>query len=125
MKKEYNSTSPDVHHLFYVEDEWNKEGGRTFRDYCYFKVVVERGLHVDIHAKVKGVPIPTAGSRRYIMEQMGYMYLFRFISDGDPIEERLALLISLFEEIGEEATAAALRRQLEAVEKYYKKKGPS
>lgn len=124
MKKNTIPPPPDVHHLFYVEDEWNKEGGRTFRDYCYFKVVVERGLHVDIHAKVKGVPIPTAGSRRYIMEQMEYMYLFRFISDEDSIEKRLALLISLFEEIEEQSTATALRRQLEAV-KEHKKIGPS
>ena len=124
MKKQ-EPTSFDIHHLMYIEDEWNKKRGRALREYPYCTVEIPRALHVAIHAEVKKVPVPKKSSREYVLEQMGYMYLFRFISDGDPIEERLALLISLFEEIGEEATAAALRRQLEAVEKYYKKKGPS
>lgn len=122
--KKYNSTSPDVHHLFYVGDEWNKEGGRSFREYHYFKVVIPRSLHVAIHAKQKGVPIPRKSSRRYVLEQMGWLSLFRFISDEDSIEKRLANLISLFEEIDEKPTAAALRRQLEAVNTYEEDNGP-
>lgn len=120
MKDKKETTSFDIHHLMYIEDEWNKKRGRALRECSYCKVVIPRNLHEAIHAKVKGVPVPSKSSREYVLEQMGWLSLFRFISDGDPIEERLALLVSLFEEIGEEATAAALRRQLEAVKTYYK-----
>lgn len=110
----------DCHHIFFQKRHWRGGLKGEFRMYWYNRVYIPRDtLHREIHEFIAWVPIPRTISIRDAMEQLRMLEKYGGITETDPIEKRLKVLIALFE-CCEEPTAEALRKQLEIVERFYK-----
>ena len=88
----------DVHHLLWTRKSW--KGGAV-------------GQYIG------SIPVPRYYSAKCALEQLGYLEKYGGISNEDPIEKRLKVLIALFECI-EDCTADALKIQLAIVERFNK-----
>lgn len=117
-KRKPNYRAKDRHHILYQKRHWNRGGLKILRDYDYCVMYIPRDtLHKQIHEWVFDVPAPAEHYAYEVIRQLQEMEQRGAISDKDPIEKRLKLLIALFDCI-EQPTADALRKQLHIVYEY-------
>lgn len=109
----------DTHHLLYQRRNWRNEALTALRDYWYCKAEIPKNtLHRRIHGLVSDVPAPKATNARSALEQLRTLERYQVIHEEDSIERKLEVLIALFDYV-EQATADALRKQLDIVHKFY------
>lgn len=109
------------HHLLWPHNSWDFGSLRALRDNPYCVCMIQRDtLHHEIHEKMCCVPTPRVRSAHYALEQIQYLMNVGAISVDDPIEEKLDLLIHLFDYI-EPSTTEALRKQMKIVHESNKK----
>ena len=106
------------HHLLWQRRRWGYGDLRLLRrdPYCIVEIPAN-SLHKAIHEGMDQVPPPRQESARNVLWHIQYLKRFGGISDNDPIEKRLKVLIALFD-CSEQPTADALRRQLEIVHEF-------
>ena len=117
-KLQYNGTV-DNHHLLFYRRLWIKSSASVLRRHWYCIVPIAKSLHSEIHARVKGVPVPKKVNVEGVMFQLNLLERFGAIHPYDPIERRLKILIALFE-CSEQPTADALKHQLEICDRFNK-----
>lgn len=111
----------DRHHLLWPHGSWDFGALSILRENPYCVCMIRRDtLHHTIHEKMCCIPAPRVRSAHYALEQIEYLMRVGAIKVDDPIEEKLDLLINLFDYI-EPATTEALRKQLKIVDKFNKK----
>ena len=116
-----NPSTKDIHHLLWTRKSWKGGAIGELRMYWYCRVAIPKEtLHREIHHHLKNVPVPRYQSAKSVLQQLGYLEKYGGISEKDPIEKRLKVLITLFECI-EDDTTNALKMQLEIVNKFYNK----
>ena len=71
-------------------------------------------MHRKIHENINQIPPPSQENAGSVLWHLRYLERFGGISDKDPIEKRLKVLIALFD-CSEQDTADALRKQLNIV----------
>ena len=109
----------DTHHLLYQRRNWRNEALTALRDYWYCKAEIPKNtLHRRIHGLVSDVPAPKATNAKSALEQLRTLERYQVIHEEDSIERKLEVLIALFD-CAEQATADALRKQLDIVHKFY------
>lgn len=107
----------DRHHLLWPRSSWDFGSLCTLRDNPYCVCEIQRDtLHHSIHEKMCCIPTPRVRSAHYALEQIEYLMNVGAITVDDPIEEKLELLIHLFDYI-EPSTTEALKKQLDIVRK--------
>lgn len=109
----------DKHHLLWIAKEWNHGTLRELRFYPYCIIPMHREtIHRFIHTRMARIPPPSEKTAQFVLEQLRTLENFGAITDGDPIEKRLKVLIALFD-CWEQPTADALREQLKIICEYY------
>ena len=117
---EHLKNSYDKHHIFFVRREWSCGNLNRLRLHKYCVVDIPKDtLHRYIHVNMEGIPAPRGQSASEALRHLGYLEGYGAISTDDPLEKRLAVLISLFECI-EQPTADALKKQLQLVHDFKK-----
>lgn len=122
-RKKKRSSYPRVgsgnnsHHLLWQKRRWAYGDVKALRrhPYCIVEIPAET-LHRAIHEGMNTIPIPRQESAKSVLWHLRYLERFGGISDADPIEKRLKVLIALFD-CSEQPTADALRKQLKIVER--------
>lgn len=71
-------------------------------------------MHRKIHDNMKQIPPPSQENAKSVLWHLQYLERYGGISDRDPIEKRLQVLIALFD-CSEQPTADALKKQLDIV----------
>ena len=115
--------SEDRHHqhLCYQERHWKSRALKELRSYPYCSMLIPRAsLHQQIHEWVSDIPAPREVSAREALKNLRLLEEYGAISETDPIEKRLLVLIALFDSI-EQLTADGFRKQLYVVREYLKK----
>lgn len=122
-KKHFSRTNvTDKHHLLWIGSHWNRGSLRELRNYPYCIVEIPKDtLHKHIHANMTSIPLPTEASARYVLQSLRNLMREGLISDDDSARERLTILVGLFTQALEPATADALRKQLHLIYSYNKK----
>lgn len=120
-RRKRNKLGYDTHHIFFQKRRWDHGVLKILRNHWYCKIKLPKEtLHKQIHDKIKTVPVAHELSVACALEQISILEKRGAIAPDDSIEQRLVLLIALFECI-EEKTADALKKQLEIVREF---KGP-
>ena len=102
----------DKHHFLFTDKEWSTGLAKTLREHPYCGVMVPKfTLHPEVHAKVRGVPVPPDFVLREVLTQLEVLEHYGGISYEDSAQERLETLIVLFGEFAP-LTANALKEQL-------------
>ena len=115
-----SDSAKDRHHLLYQKRHYRGILSEL-RNYEYCVVLIPKdSLHRLIHEYLGDIPAPKPVNAREALWQLKVLYRYGGIHDDDSIEERLKVLISLFECV-EQPTADALKKQLSIVQSY---KGP-
>lgn len=83
-------------------------------------LIPRASLHQQIHEWVSDIPAPREVSAREALKNLRLLEEYGAISETDPIEKRLLVLIALFDSI-EQPTADGFRKQLYVVREYLKK----
>lgn len=108
----------DKHHIFYQRKHYNKQLAEL-RNFSYCSVYIPKNsLHRLIHEALRDVPTPSVVNARDALAQLRALMKYGAISENDPIELRLTVLIALFD-VAEERTTKALRKQLAVVRNFY------
>ena len=116
-----NPNRKDIHHLLWTRKSWKGGAVGELRMHWYCRIAIPRDtLHKEIHHYIGSIPVSRYHSAKSVLEQLGYLEKYGGISEKDPIEKRLKVLIALFECI-EDDTANALKVQLEIVNRFYDK----
>lgn len=121
-KKKKRSSYPrtsgnNSHHLLWQRRMWNYGDVKALRSYPYCIVDIPANtLHREIHEELRSIPVPSQYGAERALQQLRYLEKFGGISEQDPIEKRLKVLITLFD-CSEQETADALRKQLKVVVK--------
>lgn len=117
-------TSFDKHHIFWIRKEWNKGALSDLRVHPYCVILLHRDtIHTFIHTHLAYIPAPSEFMAKEVIGHLEYLEKYGAISQKDPIEKRLKVLIALFE-CAEQPTADALKEQLRLVYEFYKKAPP-
>ena len=112
----------DNHHLLYQKRHWNKGWAQLLRNHWYMqKMIPMETLHREIHSKIHDIPTPNGKECRIAYEKLEELDAAGMLSDYDPIEKRLDILIDLWKE-GCPATVAILEWQKQVVAKFYERK---
>lgn len=115
-----SDVTKDIHHLLWTRKTWKGGAVGQLRMHWYCRMPIPRDtLHKEIHHYIGSIPVPRYYSAKCALEQLGYLEKYGGISNEDPIEKRLKVLIALFECI-EDCTADALKIQLAIVERFNK-----
>ena len=108
----------DCHHILWQKNKWSSGYLYKIRNYDYCKIYIPRDtLHRYIHSNLAGIPAPRDIDAKSALEQLGYLRERGAISESDPLEKRLLVLIALFDYVAQ-PTADALKRQLQLVHGY-------
>lgn len=120
-RKKRRSSYPRVnsgnnsHHLLWQRRRWDCGAVKALRSYHYCIIDIPANtLHREIHENINQIPPPSQENARRVLWHIQYLERFGGISERDPIEKRLKVLIALFD-CSEQPTADALRKQLEIV----------
>lgn len=112
------ATPYDSHHLLWIGKHWNYGYLEKLRKYWYCKALVPRvTLHRYIHRNLQEIPVPREESAKSVLEQLKLLEFYGAIHQEDSVEQRLKILIALFEYL-EPLTAKALERQLILVREF-------
>ena len=121
MNKAKKPSYLDTHHLCFQKRRWKARFAVTLRDYWYCRIDIPKNtLHKAIHRRVDSVPVPRPVNAHDALLQLQKLSMYGAISESDPIEKRLEVLISLFDCV-EQPTADAFREQLKVVHEFNKK----
>lgn len=121
MAKKKAKNPFDRHHIFYIRREWNKGNLKRLRLHPYCIVYLRREtIHRYIHTHLAYIPTPMGSTINDVLFHLDYLQRYGGISDNDPIEKRLKVLIALFDCV-EQPTADALKEQLRLVCEFNKK----
>lgn len=108
----------DRHHIIYQRRHWNKGYAKALREHWYCVIPLpRRTLHQAIHENLCDIPVPNDELCRSAYFQITNLEKYGAIHETDPIELRLELLISCFDN-GDSPTAEAFKKQLEIVRTY-------
>ena len=124
-KKKRRSSYPrcsgnNSHHLLWQRRKWNCGDVKVLRSYPYCVVDIPANtLHRAIHDGMKQIPPPSQDNARSVLWHLRFLEEYGGISDNDPIEKRLQVLIALFD-CSEQPTADALKKQLKIVREFNK-----
>ena len=111
----------DCHHILWQKNKWTQGSIRRLRDHHYCKIYIPRNtLHYFIHQSMVEIPVPREMDAKAALWHLQYLEDKGGISDKDPFEKRLLVLIALFD-CASQPTADALRKQLEIVREFNKK----
>ena len=81
-------------------------------------LIPKNTLHAYIHQQVKNIPVPREITAQGALYQLELLEKYDAIHETDNIQRRLMVIMALFE-CCEPATYEALKKQDEAVKKYY------
>lgn len=113
------SNHKDCHHIFFQRKEWQSGLKSKLRMHWYCRVYIPKDtLHKEIHALVRKVPVPSYYNLRSAIEQLKLLEKYGAIRESDNLERRLGVLVALFE-CADDATADALKMQLQIVKRFY------
>lgn len=108
----------DCHHILWQKNKWKQGSIRKLRDHYYCKIYIPRNtLHRYIHQDIVEIPVPREMDAKAALWHLDYLERFGAISDKDPFEKRLIVLIALFECVAQ-PTADALKKQLDLVREF-------
>lgn len=103
----------DIHHILYQKRHWRSGYLLMLRDYWYCKISIPKSsTHRIIHEFLGDVPVPKVANAKKVLEQLRLLSQNETIHETDNIEQRLMVLISLFEPL-EQPTTVALKAQLQ------------
>lgn len=124
LKQKKVKTPFDRHHIFFTRKIWSKGKLDKLRLHPYCVIPLYRNsIHRYLHIHQAYIPAPSGRVVDDIIEQLGHLQEYGGISQNDPLEKRLIVLISLFECIAQ-PTADALKEQLRIVREFNIKKAP-
>lgn len=118
-RQSHHGPSCDYHHIFFQRSNWSRGALKILRQHPYCKIYIPRDLHDAIHVKIRNVPTPSFENAIEALKQLRYFELYDNVREHDDFEQRLKVLIFLFEAI-EPDTVACLKKQLEIVRNYNK-----
>lgn len=111
----------DSHHLCYQRNSWVHPNSSALRHFHYCIVEIPKNtLHRLLHQHVLTVPEPKSKSAAYALAYLRTLECQGYISENDPIEKRLGLLIDIFKDT-DPLTADGFRAQLRVVHEFYRK----
>lgn len=122
-RKKRRSSYPRIsgnnsHHLLWQRRQWAHGDIKALRTYHYCIVdIPANSLHRYIHENMRSVPIPSQESAKRVLGHLRYLEKYGGISERDPIEKRLKVLIALFD-CSEQRTADSLKKQLKLVQEF-------
>lgn len=98
---------------------WNKGYCKAIRSYWYFVVAIPRNtLHAKIHHEIFRIPPPSGASAKDAYNTIVLLDKYGILSKDDPIDKRVAILISLFN-YAEPETVIALKREESIIHEFY------
>lgn len=113
-----SSSAKNHHHLLWPRAKWKKGYIKRLRENAYCRILIPQyTVHKEIHETIREIPLPRETSAKYVIERLQELEHYGGISNKDPLEKRLLVLIALFDYI-EPDTTEALRRQLNVVRRY-------
>ena len=116
-----NDHSKDWHHIFFQKRHWKTDWAKLLRDHSYCgSMLPKHTLHRYIHENIKDIPVPDGKSCRMALEAINNWLETGYISMDSPIEQKLIVLINVFNRLSPE-TAQALRKQLEIIRNYHQR----
>ena len=119
MARQKVGSEKDRHHLCFIARRWKTGYLAELRKFHYCIVLIPRdSLHRLIHENVGSIPPPSGANAKDALRHLRSLEKYGAISDSDPIEKRLKVLIALFD-CCEQAKADEFRRQLGVVCKFY------
>ena len=105
----------NIHHILYQKRHWCSGYLLMLRDYWYCKISIPKSsTHRIIHEFLVDVPVPKVANAKKVLEQLRLLSQNEAIHETDNIEQRLIVLISLFEPL-EQPTTVALKAQLQII----------
>lgn len=111
----------DCHHILWQKNKWKQGSIHKLRDHYYCKIYIPRNtLHRYIHQNMAEIPVPRETDARTVLWHLNCLEKSGAVSNEDPLEKRLIVLIALFECIAQ-PTADALKEQLDLVREFNKK----
>lgn len=109
----------DIHHILWPKSKWKSGALKKLRSHWYFRMKIPCGtLHTEIHREIMEMPRPTGRNAKDALFQVQMLERYGALKKTDPLEQRLKLLIVLFD-YSEPATANALKHQLNVVRNFY------
>ena len=113
--------STDKHHIFWYHKDYDRGWKKRLRDYWYCSIEIPRDtLHHIIHYEISHIPTPHSSNIKLVMEQLKSLEYHNAIHHSDTLDQRLNLLMSLFQYL-EPATYEALLKQYLIVCNFYNK----
>jgi hypothetical protein len=120
-KQKPNYKLKDSHHILYQKRHWCRGYLKVLREHDYCVIDIPRDtLHRQIHEWLGDIPIPSDNNAKEVLRNITLLEKQGAISNDDPLERRLTILIALFDCI-EQPTADALRKQLKITRDFYEK----
>lgn len=117
-RHECHTIGYDRHHIFYQRVNWARGVLAVLRQYPYCKIYIPRKLHDRIHEEIGNITPPSLVNAIDAMRQLRNLELYGSISELDDFEQRLKVLIFLFDSV-EPKTVECLKKQLEIVRDFY------
>ena len=112
------SNFSDHHHFFYPRSAWNYGPAKKLRNDSYMIVELPRDpVHEAIHSLVPYVPVPDSSVASQVLDKIEFLREKRVVTDNDPPNKRLAVLIGLFSEVDGDVSYA-LEAQLRIICKF-------
>lgn len=106
------------HHLLWPRVEWSTGSVKELRQFWYLVVEIPKdSLHRVIHDELSGIPPIDGSNAKKILKILKILSTEGIIHHDDPIEKRLAILISLSNYLSPE-TVKALKEQLSIVRNF-------
>lgn len=119
-KAHFSNVSRDTHHLCFPRRDWDRGHARFVRQFPYCMVEIQRGtLHQIIHANIGCIPAPNEPAAKEAYYHLTALNSIGALHEDDPMEQRLSLLIAIFECMAQ-PTADGFKRQLEIIQRYKK-----
>ena len=114
----FNDHSKDWHHIFFQKRHWKTGWAKALREHGYCgSMLPKHTLHRYIHENINDIPVADGKSCRIALEAINNWLEAGYISMDSPVEQKLAVLISIFNQLAP-STAKALRKQLEIIRNY-------
>ena len=93
-RKQIQTNAYDRHHLCFIKKRWNSGSIYALRQFHYCIMLIPKTtLHRFIHENMTHVPVPSELAAKGALEQLRYLEKYGAISDDDPLEKRLNLLM--------------------------------
>ena len=112
----------NCHHILWQARNYNSGWAKRLREHWYFKKMMpEKTLHKQIHAKINDVPNPGGYACKKAFIALENALNEDLVSDTDTAEERIDFLLSVWEYERYPRTVVALWQQRQIISNFYKK----